>query len=64
MQSVNFKNWTLTTLDKSFGLKQVWQSELLLKWQNIKTEISEFEKEYILLLQSSLVRGGKACGMK
>jgi hypothetical protein len=60
MNKATFKEWTLTTLEDAFGIKQVWESETLKKWQNISMDISDFEKETILLLQRSLVRGGKS----
>ncbi len=60
MQNEVFKNWTLTKLDKALGLRQIWTSELLTKWQNIEIEISDYEKEHLLMLQSSLIRGGKS----
>ncbi len=60
MQTEVFKNWTLTKLDDAFGLCQIWTSELLSKWQNIQIEISEHDREHLLMLQASLIRGGKA----
>lgn len=60
MQTEVFKNWTLTKLDDAFGLYQIWTSELLNKWQNIQIDISEYEKDHLLMLQASLIRGGKA----
>lgn len=60
MKTATFKEWDLTKLDKAFGLKQIWKCELLSSWQNISIEISDFEKEYLLMLQYSLIRGGKA----
>jgi hypothetical protein len=44
MQTVSFKNWSLTELDQTFGLKQIWQSDLLEQWQNLPCEITETEK--------------------
>jgi hypothetical protein len=60
MIQATFKEWDLTSLDDAFGLSQVWDSELLTNWQKISLEISDFEKEYILMLQASLAKGGKA----
>ena len=60
MKTATFKEWDLTKLDKAFGLKQIWKCERLSSWQNISIEISDFEKEYLLMLQYSLIRGGKA----
>lgn len=60
MKTEVFKNWDLTKLDDVFGLRQIWTSEWLSKWQAIQIEILESEKEHILMLQSSLIRGGRA----
>ena len=60
MQTAVFKNWTLTKLDKAFGLTQIWDSELLKNWQKMAVEIDSFETKTILNLQKPLIRGGKA----
>ncbi len=60
MKTATFKQWDLTSLDKAFGLTQVWDSSELLEWQNMPTEITESEKEQILHLQKPLIRGGRA----
>jgi len=60
MKQVSFKNWTLTSLEKAFGLQEVWQSERLDHWQQADTEITEFDKKVIHHLQKSLIRGGRA----
>jgi hypothetical protein len=60
MQTINFKDWTLTTLDETFGLKQVWGSDLLKKWQKLPVQIDDFETKTLLNLQKTLIRGGKA----
>lgn len=60
MKQANFRNWTLTTLEDTFGLKQIWNCKLLEKWENNTLEVSEREKENLLMLQRSLIRGGKA----
>lgn len=60
MKTAVFKDWDLTGLDEAFGLEQIWESELLENWQKIPVEISEFEKDHLLMLQESLIRGGKA----
>jgi hypothetical protein len=60
MKTAVFKDWDLTSLDKAFGLEQIWESDLLENWQKIPIEISEFEKDHLLMLQESLIRGGKA----
>jgi hypothetical protein len=33
MQTATFKNCSLTELNEAFGLKQIWQSDLLTQWQ-------------------------------
>ncbi|TAE02816.1 MAG: hypothetical protein EAZ97_02230 [Bacteroidetes bacterium] len=60
MQTSNFEDWTLTKLDKTFGLRQIWNCEHLQAWQNIAVEIDDFERRQILNLQKPLIRGGKA----
>ena len=60
MKQATFKGWTLTQLEKSFGLKQVWTSDLMTAWQNFSVEIDEFEKKILLDLQVPLIRGGRA----
>lgn len=60
MKIATFKEWDLTKLDKAFGLTQIWECELLSNWQKMQFEISDFEKEHLLTLQASLIRGGKA----
>jgi len=40
IKTMTFKNWTLTELDNTFGLTQIWQSDLLDKWQSLPCEIS------------------------
>jgi hypothetical protein len=59
MQTVTFKEWSLNRLDKAFGLKQVWQSDLLDEWLNLSCEISEAERNNLLDLQQVLIRGGQ-----
>ena len=60
MKTATFKEWDLTKLDKAFGLRQVWDCELLKNWQAMTAEVNEADKDTLLMLQSSLVRGGKA----
>ncbi len=59
MQTVTFKDWTLNRLDKAFGLKQIWQSDLLAPWLNLPCEINEVEKNSLLKLQKNIARGGQ-----
>lgn len=63
MQLSTFKDWTLTKLDITFGMSQIYDMDydLLKKWQNLaKTmPISDFEKELLHNLQEPLKWGGK-----
>lgn len=47
-------------LDKAFGLKQIWTCDLMQRWQNHPVEVHDNDRENILVLQSSLIRGGRA----
>lgn len=62
MIEVNFSDWTLTKLDKTFGLKQIWECHLLDKWEKLSQEfeVSDSEKEFISMIQQFLIKGGKA----
>ncbi len=63
MQTATFKEWTLTKLEKAFGIKQIYDKnyDLLKKWQDLsKTmSISDFERETLHNLQEPLEWGGK-----
>jgi hypothetical protein len=60
MKIATFKVWDLDQLDNAFGLKQIWESDLLKQWENNEIEITEFEKNSLLNFQKSLIRGGRA----
>jgi hypothetical protein len=60
MKQATFKDWTLTSLDNAFGLKQIWQSNLMDNWTKADCELTEIDKEVIFHLQLSLIRGGRA----
>ncbi len=60
MQIIPFKDWTLTTLEKAFALRQIWQSDLLDAWQTMPCELSEIDNAVILKLQTALIHGGRA----
>ena len=60
MKTATFKEWDLDGLDEAFGLKQISESELLTQWKNNKEKITKFEKQALLNLQKTLIRGGKA----
>lgn len=59
MQTATFKEWNLSALEKAFGLKQVWQSNLLDAWQELPCKISTADKKSVLKLQNVLKRGGQ-----
>lgn len=60
MKTATFKQWTLTDLDNAFGLKQTWDSPSMQEWESQCAEISTSEREALLKLQKSLIRGGRA----
>ena len=60
MKTATFKQWTLTELDKAFGLKQIWECELMAQWENQEIEVNDFERTTLINLQKSLIRGGRA----
>ena len=60
MKKTTFKDWDLDQLDEAFGLKQIWESDLLKQWENNDIAIDEFEKRTLLQLQKSLIRSGRA----
>lgn len=60
MTKATFKEWTLTKLEKAFGIKQVWESAIMQEWEQMTADISEFEKEYLETLRYRIQKGGKA----
>lgn len=60
MEKSTFSKWTLTKLEKEFGLKQVWKSAIMQEWEQMTAEISEFEKEHLEMLRDRVAKGGKA----
>lgn len=64
MQTANFKDWTLTTLEDAFGLKQIFAPHcaLLQSWQGLAQtqSIDDHERRILLDLQAPLSRGGRA----
>ncbi|TAE01153.1 MAG: hypothetical protein EAZ97_03790 [Bacteroidetes bacterium] len=64
MKTSNFKDWTLTTLDKTFDLCQIldYKCQILQDWQKLAAtfEVSDFESQNLLNLQEPLQWGGKA----
>lgn len=59
MPTATFKEWNLSALEKAFGLKQIWQSDLLDAWRQMPYEINETDKNSLLKLQAVLIRGGQ-----
>lgn len=60
MKKATLKDWDLDQLDKAFGLKQIWECDLLKQWENNDIPITEFERNSLLNFQKSLIRGGRA----
>ena len=62
MKKATFKEWTLTRLEKSFNLAQIFSDDfsLLQKWQSIDVDVSEFEKQLMFDLQQPLIWAGKS----
>ena len=60
MKKVTFKDLTLTELEDSFGLSQVWESDLLTQWENTPIQIEDAEKFMLVKLQKTAHRGGRA----
>jgi len=60
----NFRDWTLDSLDKTFGMKQVFSPEakLMQLWEEKAKEetINDFEKQILVDLQEPLQMGGRA----
>jgi hypothetical protein len=63
MQTATFKEWTLTKLDKAFGLEQIYEYDYpaLQHWQEIALTIELTDFDHLLLnkLQKPLQRGGR-----
>ncbi len=58
MQKATFKQWDLDRLEATFGLKQVFECQLLNEWENAPAEIKEYEKQHLFDLQKLLQIGG------
>jgi hypothetical protein len=54
----NFREWTLERIDEVFGLKQVFQTNLLDELLSYTVEISDYEEQYIKSLQAHFIIGG------
>ncbi|OQY46963.1 MAG: hypothetical protein B6242_06390 [Anaerolineaceae bacterium 4572_78] len=54
---LTFSECTLVKLDKRFGLKQIWTSDVLNDWLNADAEIVDWEINLLNLLRESLILG-------
>ncbi len=52
----SFKYWTREKLNKRFGLKRVYQSELLNDWLQKTPEIDDYERVILLRWQENLIK--------
>jgi hypothetical protein len=63
MKTATFKDWTLTKLDKTFGLKQVYDMNFvwLKRWRDLAQTmtVADFERQSLLNLQEPLQWGGR-----
>jgi len=57
MKKAAFRDWTLTKLDKAFGLRQV---RVLEEWQGMEIPLSDYERQILTDLQEGILRAGKA----
>lgn len=55
-QILLFRKCTLAKLDKTFGLKQIFNSPVLQDWLNSSAAISDFEQQSLLFYQNLLIR--------
>ena len=53
-----FKEWNLDKIEEAFGLKQVWQSEILDELINHPYQLDEMEKTFVTKLQRHFSFGG------
>lgn len=62
MKTSNFRDWTLDKLDDTFGLRQIWECQLMDKWESSakNIEISDINKQIISKFQKPLIRGGRS----
>ena len=54
----NFKEWNLDKIEEAFGLKQVWQSEILDELINHPYQLDEMERNFVTKLQRHFSFGG------
>jgi hypothetical protein len=60
MKKLTFREADLSTLDRTFGLEQVWDCMLLEKWLSGEPTISEIDRNQIKKYQHRLIRGGRS----
>lgn len=53
-----FKEWNLDKIEEAFGLKQVWQSEILDELINHPYQLDEMERTFVTKLQRHFSFGG------
>ncbi|OQY43996.1 MAG: hypothetical protein B6242_13595 [Anaerolineaceae bacterium 4572_78] len=53
---LSFRECTLIKLDKTFGLTQIDESPILQDWLDGKIEISDFERQSLMMYQKTLIR--------
>lgn len=53
-----FKEWNLDKIEEAFGLKQVWQSEILDELINHPYQLDEMERSFVTKLQRHFSFGG------
>lgn len=61
MEHINPKS-VLDLLDETLNLKQIWDCDLLKKWQELAKgiEVSDFHKQAIQMMQKPLIKGGRS----
>ena len=45
----NFKEWNLDKIEEAFGLKQIWQSDILDELINHPYQLDEMEKNFVTI---------------
>ena len=60
MKKLTFREADLTTLDKTFGLRQIWDCALLSDWLSGEPVLSDADIKQIKKYQYRLIRGGRA----
>jgi hypothetical protein len=58
MKKSNFRDWTLTKINKTFGLRETFQNDYLTNWLSFAYELNDFEKRYLKQLQATFNLGG------